>query len=154
MSNHRNWIVHALGKTVNAVATELGEDPSNFAKKVKAGLPAEKIIQISYHYDLDPVQSLTDTGFLRDDPREPESPEDIQRRIHSDLEKLDSAWRNRMMSGQYDGPPLPDGHSEADLIDFPTPTGIYADDDEEEMPEDAVAYGKQEWGDPDGDNDY
>lgn len=155
MSRHETWINYALGSNPHAVAKAIGADPSYLYKKVKAEkLSAEQVIAISEAFDVDPVRSLVDTGFLKPREEEPETPEVIQRRIHADLEKLDRAWRNHVDTGRYDQERSGDMHREADLIDFPTPTGIYTDDDEEEMPEDAVAYGREAWGDPDGDNDY
>lgn len=139
---------------MRSVAKAAGMSHGNLSTWLKNdALSAERVIAITYAVDADPVDALVATGFLRADPRAPETPEDIQRRIQSDLDKLDRAWRNRLVHGIPTDPAYgnPD---EYNLINFPTPTGIYTDDDDDEMPEDAVAYGKQEWGAPDGDNDY
>lgn len=88
VSQHKEWIEKRLGKTIHAVALELKEDPSNFSKKVRRGLTTDHIIQIARAYNVPVVQALRDTGVIKDEDMEPESPERIAETISYLAKKL------------------------------------------------------------------
>lgn len=89
MSKSRQWIENKLHTTPHAIAAQRGEDPSNFAKKVKRGLPAETVIEIAAMLNADPVQALRDTGYLPQEPHT-ETPEQLAERIKADVDRLAS----------------------------------------------------------------
>jgi hypothetical protein len=136
MTDHSEWLTESTGTTVHAVAIKTGVDPSNFANKVKRGLSAEEVINISYEYGLDPVQALVDTGYLHGNSQTRTDPKEVANRIRQDLAALE-----RIATQEIE--------QDATVYEFPGRSDPYTDD----MPEGAAAYGGELF-DTDDDDDY
>lgn len=134
MTDHSEWLTESTGTTIHAVALKTGVDPSNFAKKVKRGLSAEEVINISYEYGLDPVQALVETGYLHREKSD--TPAQIAARVRQDITRLEAMAEQAI-------------EHQADIYKFPGRSDPYSDD----MPEGAAAYGGELF-DTDDDNDY
>lgn len=65
MTTHKDWVLTATGDSLRGVARTLGINEGNFVTRVGKGLDADRVIEIAYAYDLDPVKALRDTGHLR-----------------------------------------------------------------------------------------
>lgn len=89
MTDHKEWLETRTGKTIHAIALDLGEDPSNFSKKVKRGLTTDHIIEISRHYEIPVISALRETGVIKpEDETEPEDTDRIVSTIHYLADKL------------------------------------------------------------------
>lgn len=130
MTQHKEWIENRLGKTIHAVALELQEDPSNFSKKVRRGLTTDHIIQIARAYDVPVIQALRDTGVIKDEDVEPESPERIAETI---------SYLARKLAVQVHKP-------EPESNVHPFPTKNVGQDFYDAYPDQAVAYHDDEIG--------
>ena len=126
MNKHTEWLNRSTGDSVHAVAMRMGVDPSNFSKKVKKGLAAEEIISICYKYDLDPIAALYDTDVLDRDKAQPVKPEEVASRIRQDLDALE-----RIATHEFE--------QSANVLELPVRQPPYDDN----MPEDAAAYGEE-----------
>lgn len=65
MSTHKEWVLSATGDSLRGVARTLGINEGNFVTRVGKGLDADRVIEISYAYGLNPVVELQKTGHLR-----------------------------------------------------------------------------------------
>ena len=65
MNTHKEWVLTATGDSLRGVARRLGINQGNFPGQVARGLDADRVIEISYAYGLNPVVELQKTGHLR-----------------------------------------------------------------------------------------
>lgn len=63
--DHREWLKKATGDSQRGVARRIGIDHTQINREVAKGLDADRVIQISYAYGLNPVVELQQTGHLR-----------------------------------------------------------------------------------------
>lgn len=62
---HKEWLKTVTSDSQRAVARALGIDHAQINRELTRGLDADRVIQIAYAYNLDPVRALQDTGHLR-----------------------------------------------------------------------------------------
>lgn len=62
---HKEWLKKATGDSQRGVARRIGIDHTQINREVAKGLDADRVIQISYAYGLNPVVELQQTGHLR-----------------------------------------------------------------------------------------
>ena len=65
MSTHKEWVLTATGDSLRGVARALGMDSGQLSRESNKGLDADRVIEISYAYGLNPVVELQKTGHLR-----------------------------------------------------------------------------------------
>lgn len=70
MNIQKDWFNEVSGsRSMRSIATSIGIAGSNLSKWLNEGtLPAERVIAISYELEVDPVKSLFETGFLKEEP--------------------------------------------------------------------------------------
>lgn len=62
--NHTEWAKTATGESVRAIAKRIGVDSSNLSRQMRAGLTADRVIEIARAYDLSIIRALVDTGHI------------------------------------------------------------------------------------------
>lgn len=70
MNIQKDWFNEVSGsRSMRSIATSIGTAGSNLSKWLNEGtLSAERVIAISYELEIDPVKSLFETGFLKEEP--------------------------------------------------------------------------------------
>lgn len=61
---HTEWLKTVTSDSQRAVARRLNIDSAQLNREIRRGLDADRVIQISYAYGLDPVRALQETGHL------------------------------------------------------------------------------------------
>lgn len=70
MTTQKEWFDRATsGHSLRSIAQAIGTSHGNLSNWLKNNkLSAERVIDISYEVDINPVQSLYETGFLKEMP--------------------------------------------------------------------------------------
>lgn len=95
MTTQREWFDRvADGRSLRSVAQAIGTSHGNLSNWLNSNkLSAERVIDISYEVDIDPVQSLYETGFLREVP---EVEKLTREQLAEQIEKLASQLRKEL----------------------------------------------------------
>ena len=72
MSPNENteWVRQFTGMSIRQLALKSGADPSSFDKRIKRGIDADLIIQISKASGADPIEGLRQQGLIPQDKAE------------------------------------------------------------------------------------
>lgn len=70
MTTQKEWFDEvSKGHSLRSIAQAIGTSHGNLSNWLKADkLSAERVIAISYELEVDPVKSLFETGFLKEEP--------------------------------------------------------------------------------------